>query len=184
MDENERHLESKEDQSDDSEACPLCGEALGDRPSGPLYKHTVCDACRTAFARRRLWAFVIDVVFFSSIVFLAAIFYWLLGDPMAKSIVVVAANISWLLFFAKDGFDGQSPGKWMQDLQVIDTRSGKPIELGPSFVRNIPVAIVPLAFWIAAELRAGPRMGDTLANTQVIWKRYRDQTPFLQTDVT
>jgi uncharacterized RDD family membrane protein YckC len=87
------------------------------------------------------------------------------------------------VFIMKDGFSGQSPGKQLMDVQVLDHWTGLPIGFKQSFKRNsilllgrIPVVggLVKLVviIIIAVQVAGGYRLGDGFAQTRVIWKKY------------
>jgi hypothetical protein len=76
-----------------------------------------------------------------------------------------------------------TPGKRLMDVQVLDQRTGLPIQFAQSFKRNsilllgqIPVvgglvALVVILI-IATQVAKGYRLGDRFAQTRVIWKKY------------
>lgn len=162
----------------DSAACPLCGEPLTANWSGNLYKVRVCESCRRAFARRRYWAYFVDSLAFSLLIAILQLFLWIVDNPQYWKILDHGGQLLAIPFLIKDGFNGQSPGKWLFDLRVIDPRTARPQGFWSSFLRNIPAVIGPFALWIFAELRYGPRLGDGWAHSKVIWWRYRDAAPF------
>jgi len=87
-----------------------------------------------------------------------------------------------LLFACKDGLAGMSLGKLLIGLQVVDAETGRPAGPVKSFLRNLCVSI-PLVSWfymwaVASQLAEGPRCGDGLAGTRVIWRRHRYALPF------
>ena len=108
-----------------------------------------------------------------------------------------------LLFAFKDGFTGHSPGKLLTGVQVVESRTLSPIGFALSFRRNIPIfaiyvssillpffnatsrlsSITPivsliLLLYMAHQLNRGPRWGDKLADTMVIWEKYAHRPPF------
>ena len=72
-----------------------------------------------------------------------------------------------ILFFI-DGFgDGQSPGKKLLSLQVLQLKNGKPCTVKDSFIRRLTSIFQPLdSFWTFGKQRQ--RMGDKLAETVVV----------------
>ncbi len=180
--------------------CPMCGVFLGG-PNGlnetsrrMLYAWPVCQECRTAFVNRRLGALCIDGALFA---LLCWVLHWL---PPALPIAA---------FLLKDGFGGQSPGKWLLGLQVVDTRTHRGIGLGRSLARNLPPMVpllLVLVLWpappgdpiefdrpfalmglalltlliLGSQMTKGPRWGDRWASTKVTWIRYADHPPFDQ----
>jgi uncharacterized RDD family membrane protein YckC len=75
----------------------------------------------------------------------------------------------YLLF--RDGFQGQSLGKRIGGLVVIDRTTGQLCGLGKSFLRNVDL-VLPLMyiveFFVLWFSKDGMRIGDRLANTQVL----------------
>lgn len=143
-----------------------------------LYGHQVCRRCWSGFITRRQLAWIVDVFFLQFVVgfvlgFIAAL---MARDGEPPGLILVAA-IYGVLFF-KDGFAGHSFGKWICGVQVVDRDSGEPAGFGRSFLRNWITAIPFMPLVIALTMNKGPRMGDGMAKTRVIWKRYRDHPVF------
>ena len=87
-------------------------------------------------------------------------------------------------FFAfKDGFQGYSFGKILMGLQVVNVTSNEPIGFLASFKRNVVFMIPILVLYVAFDLCKGKRLGDGWANTKVIWRKYRQKTPFVTSDI-
>lgn len=167
--------------------CPLCHQ----RPvwNKSLYGHPVCKKCYYNFANRRQLAYLVDALLFALV---AVPLGYLIGLPLEGMVTselmleVILTPVSLLftcLFIMKDGFNGQSPGRRLTDVQVLDDASGRPISFGPSFKRNaillvgaIPIvggfASLIVVIIIAVQLNKGYRLGDRFAKTRVIWKRY------------
>jgi uncharacterized RDD family membrane protein YckC len=167
--------------------CRLCHE----RPTWkkPLYGHPVCKKCYYKLANRRQLAYLVDALLFALISFPVG---YLIGlqlagivtsERMMEVLVTPAALLFTCLFILKDGFNGQSPGRRLTGVQVVDIVSGRPISFGQSFKRNsillvgaIPViggfASLIVIIIIAIQLNQGYRVGDRFAGTRVIWKRY------------
>lgn len=162
-------------------SCPLCGDTLAANWSGQLYKCRVCETCRKAFARRRIWAFIADGLLFGGFAAMIQLGCWLVDDASLSPIYEDFGGLLYILFLLKDGFNGQSPGKRLFDLQVVDPKTGVPRGFVASFLRNIPTLFGPFALFIFAELKFGPRIGDGLANTRVIWRRHKHVPPFVAT---
>lgn len=81
------------------------------------------------------------------------------------------AAIAWSVFyyFFADGFSGgQSFGKRMLDMHVIDAKNQTPCGYGQSFVRNLLLAILGPIDWIFIFGERHQRLGDMLAGTVVI----------------
>ena len=167
--------------------CSLCHQRPAWKKS--LYGHPVCKKCYYRFANRRQLAYLVDALLFALIAFPVG---YLLGlqlegvvttELMFEVIFTPVALVLNCLFIMKDGFNGQSPGRRLTGVQVLDDVSGRPISFGQSFKRNavllvgtIPVigqfASLVVVVIIAVQLNKGYRLGDRFAKTRVIWKRY------------
>ncbi|HPF37562.1 MAG TPA: RDD family protein [Phycisphaerae bacterium] len=162
----------------DHPTCPICDEKLTADWAGQLYGIRVCESCRRAFARRRYWAFIFDVLVLFVIIEALQFVVWLVDKPSLDRVFKFAAAILELAFLLRDGFNGQSPGKQLFDLQATRVATGAPAGLSAGLLRNLPILLPPITLYIFAELKFGPRIGDGLAKTKVIWKHYRDKAPF------
>lgn len=94
---------------------------------------------------------------------------------------VVTTLLVWLLlplWFCKDCFDGQSVGKVLCGVKVIDETTGAPCDLSTSFKRNLPLIIPFMPLIAAIQLCQGHRVGDGWSNTKVVWKKYADHPIF------
>ncbi|MGB7156789.1 MAG: RDD family protein [Tepidisphaeraceae bacterium] len=169
------------------QTCPLCRQ----RPTWkkPLYGYPVCKKCYYKFANRRQLAYLIDAVLFAIVAFaiflpfeglIAAAAPTLVAYEILTSVVAVAVAC---VFIMKDGFGGQSPGKRLTGVLVLDEQSGQPISFGQSFKRNAILLIGQVPFVghiaglgvivvLAIQLNKGYRAGDRFASTRVIWKKY------------
>ena len=183
--------------------CPLCDRSVRrSRKLKPLNGVLVCPKCRNGFANRRQAAYIVDFVLLnvvSRVPFHLAgvagssealldlppligqrIGAPLIGPPpmMGDIVPILLCWVLTLAFYLKDGFGGQSPGKALFGVQVVDSYSCDPIGFWASFKRNL-VLIVPFAPpMVAFTLLKGPRWGDGWARTTVIWKKYRHHPVF------
>ncbi len=166
--------------------CPLCGtDRIKRQPHyAKLYGHYVCRKCYHGFANRRQFAFLIDCILW---ILLFRFFAYGIDTALRvfhapQDLIRVALNVLiWLhgaTFLIKDGFRGMSPGKAAMDVCVIDETTGEPAGRKASARRNLPLLVPSVPFIIAFQLVKGHRWGDRWANTKVIWKKYRDKTPF------
>jgi uncharacterized RDD family membrane protein YckC len=164
--------------------CPLCGQTKHMHKAKPLYGHMVCKKCYYGFANRRQFAFVLDNVCWQFLLFPVS---FALGLMMALSgssqsdIESTATLMGWLLlgvFFCKDCFAGQSPGKAICGIKVIDKTTGQSGGIGASFKRNLPLLIPFMVFIVAFQLCKGHRTGDGWSNSKVIWKKYANHPVF------
>ena len=154
------------------------------KKSKPLYGHQVCKKCYYAFANRRQIAFVIDVLSWRVVMlpvsFAIGFVLTLLGFDHS-SIVGIATLLGWLLltvFFCKDSFAGQSPGKALLGVKVFDVRNGKPASIASSFKRNLPLFIPFMPLIVGGRLCSGFRTGDKWAHTKVIWMKHAEHPIF------
>jgi uncharacterized RDD family membrane protein YckC len=86
-------------------------------------------------------------------------------------IVAFCLALGWSVFyyFFCDGFTGgQSFGKRMLGLHVIDARTETPCSFGQSFLRNLLLAILGPIDWIFIFGERHQRLGDMAAGTVVI----------------
>lgn len=186
--------------------CPVCGQPK-QKLAEKLYRVPICRQCSNEFTMLRCAAAVIDWVVLPPVLFFGVALAWLVPIGIAESttdIVVIDTDsgsdepkptaveivlrasawlipiLSYLLFCAKDGFSGYSPGKVWLELRVIDEETGKPIGFVQSIKRNVaPAAMCFLTAIAAVQLRYGPRVGDEIGKTKVIWRRYAGRRPFL-----
>lgn len=181
----------------DTSACPICRRSVKTSRMQKLYEMPVCRKCRNAFANRRQAAYVLDGFCFwiVSLIFagvLLQIAYFASPqlmegfdravddeDPAAVACFFV---YNWILmpmaFCLKDGFRGQSPGKWLCGVRVVDQETFEPISFGSSFKRNLPLLIPVIPLIVALQLIKGFRTGDKWARTRVLQKKYAHQPPF------
>lgn len=163
--------------------CPLCESNRKMKRPKPLYGALVCSTCHTSFANRRHGAYILDAIIFtaicSSVWIPLAVLASVLPEMAFLAIFVVICALMLVLFLAKDGFGGHSPGRAMMGLQVLDRRTREPIGFGHSLGRNVILVIPLMPLIIAIMLMDGYRPGDGLANTKVIWKRYARNAIFV-----
>jgi hypothetical protein len=163
-----------------SQICSLCGKDIEmGKKEKILYGHRVCKKCYYAFANRRRLAFFIDIIILD--VLGLGILTQTSGVYNTKFNTTNGMLLSiglCLILLIKDGFGGYSPGKALLDVQVINSISGKPISMWVSFKRNLPLLLPCAPIFIAFELGKGNRTGDGWVKTRVIWKKYKDKSPF------
>jgi uncharacterized RDD family membrane protein YckC len=163
-------------------------------PMPKLYGVSVCTRCSGAFFWRRGAAAAFDMLFFylalpGSCVAASYLLArsWPFTSPglvdtlalVAIVVVCLGAFIPPLLYFFKDGCAGYSPGKWLCGLRVMNVRTGRPAGMAESGLRNLTLGVFPpLGLALAGQVRRGPRLGDELAGTRVVWRRYSDSPVF------
>jgi uncharacterized RDD family membrane protein YckC len=153
--------------------CPKCGH---NNPSEGT-KDGHCDECGyllfsvdgdLASLDERFLAHLIDLFIYIGILSLS-IFVSLSFFRIGFFLAILA--ILYLLF--SDAFKGgQSIGKRLMEIQVVDATSRKPCTAFKSLIRNLSLTFLGMFDWgfIFSEKRQ--RLGDKLANTIVIKKRY------------
>lgn len=158
--------------------CPLCGTSAHMTKSKSLYGHQVCKKCYYAFANRRQFAFVVDLLGWRAAMFPVS---FAIGLTMAifgfeqSTIIASATLLGWALltlFFCKDSFAGQSPGKALLGVRVLDTRTGQTAGVLASLKRNLPLLVPFMPLIIGGRLCSGYRIGDHWAHTKVIWNKH------------
>jgi uncharacterized RDD family membrane protein YckC len=160
-------------------ACPLCRDSASMKRPRTLYGHIVCTRCWSSFVSRRQFAWIIDVLLIQFGV------GFLVGFVAAVLRVKFEGVSGWLIYAAvcvavvfKDGFQGHSLGKRICGVQVVDAEHSRPAGFGRSFLRNWPLAVPLMPLVVAVTMNKGPRIGDGMAKTRVIWKRYRSHPVF------
>ena len=166
------------------EICPLCGSGKHMAKAKSLYGHMVCKKCYYSFSNQRQLAYFLDVLCYYVICFIVGLLLAMLMTASGSSqsdIQSVASLLGWLLLpvlICKDCFSGQSAGKAMCGVKVIDETTGEPGGIGASFMRNLPLVIPFMPFVVAFQLSKGHRTGDGWSNTKVIWKKYASHPIF------
>jgi uncharacterized RDD family membrane protein YckC len=177
--------------------CSIC-DASTVLPEKRLYGHNVCTKCHSDFAMKRAFAYIVDMTLWSIFCFPLMFFIFVLsgisgavvgaathndnsGANMFVVVLLLGCLGAALLVLGRDGFAGHSPAKAMFGLQVIDDRTGRPVNFFDSIQRNLPLAIPFMPVYAGYQLfqSDGRRIGDGWARTKVIWKPYRDKAPFL-----
>ncbi|MGD9644576.1 MAG: RDD family protein [Pirellulales bacterium] len=171
--------------------CPVCGQPKA-RLAQTLYDVPTCRRCIDGFTKRRTVAGFFDWIVLPTLLFMAIGFAQAVlvlraedvggsrvVDIPLRLILLLLPLIAYLLFAAKDGFAGISPGKALCGLRAIHIETGEPLGVVRSVVRNLPPLVVPLlAFVIALQFRKGPRIGDGMGKSRVVWRKYADKAPF------
>lgn len=154
-----------------------------------LYGTPVCKKCYYAFANRRQFAYLIDMVILQVLSLLAGavaglIVTGIFGELTPEQAVttnrffMLLGFVVGVLFGVKDGFGGKSPGKLICRVTCMNEETYRPAGLKASFIRNL-ITNIPLApLYILYKMTSGPRPGDGFAKTRVIWDKYRDSHVF------
>ena len=131
---------------------------------------------------RRLVAYLIDGAISAGGFIVAGIVFATgnLGDRnTGVAIAIVVASLLWALYysFTKDGREaGQSFGKEMLNLMVVNVNTNQPCTMGESALRALvwfALSLIPVVGWLIEPIVAlaaddGRRLGDKAAGTQVI----------------
>lgn len=116
---------------------------------------------------KRILAFIIDhVIICFLFILLAMIEMFVKTDlDLFWKIYYIFLFVFMLIYFFKDVINGQSIGKRIVKIKVVDTAGNKP-KLFNLIVRNITILIWPIeALLILLEKK---RLGDRLAKTEVV----------------
>lgn len=113
----------------------------------------------------KLVDYVGSIAAFTTVAYLSFLY---LPRPVSDAIgdAALVALFVYLLF--KDGFGGQSIGKRLLGIRVVQGSTGESCNLPRSFVRNVLGAfgIVDAAFALGSKRQ---RLGDLAAGTSVVW---------------
>jgi len=123
---------------------------------------------RLASRSRRLIAQLIDdAVAFVPALVIAALNGW---DPDTSAVSFrIATMLGVAYIIVSDGFEGgQSLGKRIMDIAVIDVESGAPCTYGQSIARNLLLAVLGPIDWVFIFGDRHQRLGDKLARTMVV----------------
>ena len=110
---------------------------------------------------------------------LFVVFSGMIHRSTPLSVLGIVASALWTIWygFTKDGRDaGQSVGKEMMDLMVVNTETNTPCTIGQSAIRALVlwlVGLIPVVGWLIEPIMViadedGRRLGDRAASTQVI----------------
>jgi len=150
-------------------------------PAGPADVTATRRYLKAPFGARLL-AYIIDGVVSAGAVGIVIAIFASTDLPKENGFIgfaIIAAAIIWAIYysFTKDGREGgQSIGKEMLNLMVVNTTTNKPCTTGESALRALvlfALNLVPLVGWLIEPIFAlsdpdGRRLGDKAANTQVI----------------
>ncbi len=83
--------------------------------------------------------------------------------------VLIYFAIAFVLMLAKDAVRGMSVGKFIVGIQVVDNKTGNPIGLWQSALRNsLLYILLVIEFFVMVCNSKGIRLGDRLAETRVV----------------
>jgi uncharacterized RDD family membrane protein YckC len=157
--------------------CPRCRTDTGRKPLRPIYDGYICRKCRRSLINRRAGAWILDMIFFliGSVVagLLLGALLAAVGARDTDSVQSASGLVSLLvciLYLTKDGWlEGKSLGKAICGIKVVTRGTLRPIGMGASFKRNLPLMIpgLPLLAAIQINLEDCQRIGEGWANTMV-----------------
>lgn len=125
--------------------------------------------------KRRIVAFIIDHFVFSFL--LVGIIFLFLGTNFIDennfekitSVMLPSMFVGFIIYFAKDTFNGISPGKWIMGIMVRDENHPNEIpSFGRLLLRNLFLLIWPIEFIVLAASQDKKRLGDKSANAIVV----------------
>jgi uncharacterized RDD family membrane protein YckC len=156
------------------------------RKAKPLYGKMVYRKCYYKFTNRRQFAYLIDALLWQPITYIAGIPFGMFMLALVPGITqqqlywagTAFGYLLFLIFACKDGFAGQSLGKMIAGVQVVDESSYEPIGFGGSLKRNLCIAIPFVVLVILIRMPNGKRPGDRWANSRVIWKKFKHNPVF------
>jgi len=125
-----------------------------------------------ASAPQRLVAQIVDQFIAAFLAIVISLIFSTLGFETLSIVVTIVTYIAYVTL--NDALpNGQSYGKHLMNIKVIDRTSGTDCNLGQAFTRNITTAIplISLIDGLMIFSRNRQRMGDRLANTIVIRAR-------------
>jgi uncharacterized RDD family membrane protein YckC len=129
-----------------------------------------------SYNKLRLKALIIDVALISIIwIVVFAIYVYLLKES-AKYDYKVGLSLLLSLFLCKDSINGQSVGKRICNLKVVDYK-GYSLSLLKLIVRNLFVFLAPIEFFVL--LHNEKRIGDNVIKSRVILVKRPEKVTFM-----
>jgi len=134
---------------------------------------TICDACFRGLVQRRTGAFLLDTAIGAAIAVIVAMV--LLGPVIEteEDFRIALACLLWSYWIVRDGLlGGQSLGKVIFGVRVVDRDTLAPASFKACVLRNLPLLIPFGPLVVQSQIvdagRKGRRWGDDLANTAVV----------------
>ena len=115
---------------------------------------------------------IIDTViaFLPLLLFSIAAYVIGLEDVFNGLILILGIAFSFFYVIFADGMSsGQSWGKSLLAIAVVDARTGEPCTYGQSFVRNFSLLVLSVIDWIFIFGASRRRLGDLIAGTVVVY---------------
>lgn len=117
--------------------------------------------------------------FFAILIVLISLMFAYASDVLAPAVITLGFVAALLYILCADGLTGgQSYGKQVMKICVIDATTGRPCSVGKSFFRNITLAFLGIFDWIFIFSEKRQRLGDLIANTIVVKKNHRSRDNF------
>jgi uncharacterized RDD family membrane protein YckC len=119
---------------------------------------------------RRFVSIMIDIPILTLImIFLSALFTIMINHYGfgERYVIIQAVAVMFFVVFLKDCFKGQSFGKRLLKLRVVNTTDEEPASLGRLIFRNLTLIIWPVDV-IMLFVNPEQRLGDMIASTKVV----------------
>lgn len=113
--------------------------------------------------KKRLLAIVIDFC----IIMLVSQVFVLISFFSQTYFMEVAFSIIFTLFLCKDNLNGQSLGKYLMKIQVVDNSTNQPPRTFILIVRNFFLSVWPIEL-VLVLINGDRRLGDYVAKTSII----------------
>jgi uncharacterized RDD family membrane protein YckC len=120
---------------------------------------------------RRNKAFLIDVIIFLSLAVLPMFFIGILPDWLSGKAFILGIIVGYIYIVFRDAMNGQSIGKRIYKIQVVDQETKEPIGFLMAFIRgfvtSLPI-IGMLDFLITTFTLNGQRLSDKLLSIELV----------------
>lgn len=113
---------------------------------------------------KRIIAFIVDVFAITMFIMIPHFMTIFIRSPLFNLGIF---GLQLTLFLCKDCFDGQSVGKRLMKIQVVDRQTGNSVSSWRLIIRNIFI-ILWMIEGLVLIITNGRRLGDMLAKTKVI----------------
>lgn len=124
--------------------------------------------------KQRILAFIIDMLLITLFIMLPAYVSCFLGYPL---LILALFGLLVTCFLSKDCFNGQSIGKRLMKIQVVDRQTGNPVSNIRLMIRNLSLVVWKIEALILIITKE-KRLGDMLAKTKVIHQSNRQKIRF------
>jgi uncharacterized RDD family membrane protein YckC len=101
--------------------------------------------------------------------FIVGIIFSIFSETLGEIIIIGAILLGIIYVLFSDGLSGgQSYGKRIMKIAVIDAKSSQPCTFLKSFVRNLLLILLGIIDWVFIFGKKRQRLGDMAANTMVV----------------